>query len=93
MLSEVKGRLEGPKYRQGKGIGMSTIQKGAIFGKCLNTFVPLCRFTCMYTYQGFLFFSISSRTFKLLEFLNLQKIVDGGGWREREKRKKNMWHV
>ena len=53
MLSEVKERLEGPKYnidfggrgggRQGKGIGKSTIQKGAILWKCLNTFVPLCR--------------------------------------------------
>ena len=40
MLSEVKERLEGPKYnndfggkglgRQGKGIGMSTMQKVAI---------------------------------------------------------------
>ena len=52
MLSEVKERLEGPKYnidffgeglgRQGKGIGMSTMQKGAILWKCLNTFVPHC---------------------------------------------------
>ena len=52
MLSEVKERLEGPKYnidfggrgggRQGKGIGKSTIQKGAILRKCLNTFVPHC---------------------------------------------------
>ena len=53
MLSEVKERLEGPKYnidfvggrgggRQGKGIGKSTIQKGAILWKCLNTFVPHC---------------------------------------------------
>ena len=53
MLSEVKERLEGPKYnndfggkglgRQGKGIGMSTMQKVAILWKCLNTFVPHCR--------------------------------------------------
>ena len=43
MLSEVKERLEDPKYRQGKGIGMSTMQKGAILRKCLNTFVPHCR--------------------------------------------------
>ena len=35
----------------GKGIGMSTMQKGAIYGKGLNTFVPHCRFTCMYTYH------------------------------------------
>ena len=51
-MSEVKERLEGPKYdidwggrgwgRQGKGIGMSTMQKGAILRKCLNTFVPHC---------------------------------------------------
>ena len=52
MLSEVRERLEGPKYnidfggrgggRQGKEIGKSTIQKGAILRKCLNTFVPHC---------------------------------------------------
>ena len=43
MLSEVKERLEGPKYNidfGGKGIGMSTMLKGAILWKCLNTFVP-----------------------------------------------------
>ena len=28
--------------RQGKGIGMPTMQKGAILRKCLNTFVPHC---------------------------------------------------
>ena len=28
--------------RQGKGISMSTMQKGAILPKCLNTFVPHC---------------------------------------------------
>ena len=28
--------------RQGKGISISTIQKGAILRKCVNTFVPLC---------------------------------------------------
>ena len=28
--------------RQGKGIGKSSIQKGAILRKCLNTFVPHC---------------------------------------------------
>ena len=53
MLSEVKERFEGPKNnndfggkglgRQGKGIGMSTMQKVAILWKCLNTFVPRCR--------------------------------------------------
>ena len=53
MLSEVKERLEGPKYnidfgggrgggRQGKGIGKSTVQKGAILRKRLDTFVPHC---------------------------------------------------
>ena len=54
MLSEVKKRLEGPKYnidfggggrglgRQGKGISISTMQKGAILRKCVNTFVPHC---------------------------------------------------
>ena len=59
MLSKVKERLEGPKYNidfGGKGLGyrgegdMSTMQKGVIYGKCLNTFVRHCRFTCMYTY-------------------------------------------
>ena len=45
MLSEVKERLEGPKCNidfggKGKGIGMSTMQKRAIFGNCLNTIVP-----------------------------------------------------
>ena len=52
MLSEVKKRLEGPNFnidfrgggwgRQGKGIGISTMQKGAILRKCVNTFVPHC---------------------------------------------------
>ena len=57
MLSEVKKRFEGPKFnidfdidfggkgfwgRQGKGIGISTMQKGAILRKCVNTFVPHC---------------------------------------------------
>ena len=55
MLSEVKKKLEGPKFnidfgvrgwgRQGKGIRISTMQKGAILRKCVNTFVPHCRFT------------------------------------------------
>ena len=50
MLPKVKERLEGPEYnidfgwmgwgRQGKGIGMSTMEEGAILRKCLNTFVP-----------------------------------------------------
>ena len=43
MLSEV--RLEGPKDNTdfgGKGIGMPTMQKGAILQKCPNTFVPHC---------------------------------------------------
>ena len=54
MLFEVKERLEGIKYNidfggrgggtQGKGIGMSTMQKGAILKNCLNTFVPYCSF-------------------------------------------------
>ena len=54
-MSEVKEGLEGPNCnidfggrrgwgRQGKGIGMPTMQKGAILGKCLNTFVPHCSF-------------------------------------------------
>ena len=30
--------------RQGKGISISTMQKGAILWKCVNTFVPHCRF-------------------------------------------------
>ena len=30
--------------RQGKGISISTMQKGAILRKCVNTFVPHCRF-------------------------------------------------
>ena len=78
---------------------MSTMQKGVIYGKCLNTIVPHCRFTCMYTYRqgrtvsfglpqtglGFRFFSVSSRTFKLLEFSNLSKIVAGG--RERKEKR------
>ena len=54
MLSEVKEKLDGPKYnidsggrgwgRQEKGIGMSTMQKGAISRKCLDTFLPHCSF-------------------------------------------------
>ena len=62
-LSEVKERLEGPKYnidfgegrgggRQGKGIGKSTIQKGAILRKCLNTFFPHCRFLKCPRFRG-----------------------------------------
>ena len=46
MLSEVKKRLEGPKFNidfGGKGISISTMQKGAILRKCVNTFVPHCR--------------------------------------------------
>ena len=53
MLAEVNERLKGPKIQhwflegrgwgtQGKGIGMSTMQKGAILRKCLNTYVPHC---------------------------------------------------
>ena len=61
MLSEVKERLEGPKYNidfggkglgyRGKGIGtyVHYAKKGHLW-KCLNTIVPHCRFTCMYTY-------------------------------------------
>ena len=62
MLSEVKERLEGPKYnndfggkglgRQGKGIGMSTMQKVAILWKCLNTFVPRCRYAVINQFCG-----------------------------------------
>ena len=47
MLFEVKERLEGLKYNidfggrgwgyTGKGVGMFTMQKGAILKKCLNT--------------------------------------------------------
>ena len=54
MLFEVKERLEGLEYnidfgggsggKQGKGIGMFTMQKGAMLQKCLNTFVPCCSF-------------------------------------------------
>ena len=29
--------------RQGKGISISTMQKGAILWKCVNTFAPHCR--------------------------------------------------
>ena len=53
MLSEVKKKdlrvqnstliLGGRGWgRQGKGISKSTMQKGAILGKCVNTFVPHC---------------------------------------------------
>ena len=53
MLSEVKKRLEDPKYnidfgggrgwgRQGKGISISTVQKGGILRECVDTFVPDC---------------------------------------------------
>ena len=53
MLSEVKERLEGPKYnidfgggrgwgKQGKGVGMPPMQKGTILRKCLDTFAPHC---------------------------------------------------
>ena len=34
----------GGKGTQGEGIGMSTVQKGCILKKCLNTFVPHCGF-------------------------------------------------
>ena len=61
MLSEVKKRLEGPKFnvdfggrgwgRQEKGISISTMQKGAILRKCVNTFVPHCR-SAPKTYDG-----------------------------------------
>ena len=54
MLFEVQERLEGLEYNidfggggggtQGKGIGMFTMQKGAILKKCLHTFVPYCSF-------------------------------------------------
>ena len=53
MLSEVKQRLEGPKFnidfggkglgRQGKEIIISTMQSKPILRKCVNTFVPHCR--------------------------------------------------
>ena len=39
MLSEVKERLEGPKYNidlRGKGIGMSTMQKGSFYRSVLT---------------------------------------------------------
>ena len=52
MLSVVKEGLEAPKFniafggrgwvRQGKRISISTMQKGAILRKCVNTFVPHC---------------------------------------------------
>ena len=55
MLSEVKKKTWGSKIqhwfwggrgwgRQGKGISISTMQKGAILRKCVNTFVPHCRY-------------------------------------------------
>jgi len=55
MLSEVKKKdvrvqkstliLGGRGWgRQGKGISISTMQKGAILWKCVNTFVPHCSF-------------------------------------------------
>ena len=50
MLSEIKERIEGPKYnidfggrgwgKQGKGIGMSTTQKGAIL-RSVSTLLSL----------------------------------------------------
>ena len=52
MLSEVKKDLRVQNStlilggrgwgRQGKGISISTMQKGAILRKCVNTFVPHC---------------------------------------------------
>ena len=52
MLSEVKKDLRVQNStlilggrgwgRQGKGISISTMQKGAILQKCVNTFVPHC---------------------------------------------------
>ena len=46
MLSEVKKKtliLGGRDWgRQGKRISISTMQKGAILRKCVNTFVPHC---------------------------------------------------
>ena len=51
MLSEVKKRLEGPKFNidfGGKGISISTMQEGAILLKCVNTFAPHCNYSDMY---------------------------------------------
>ena len=55
MLSEVKKDLRVQNStlilggrgwgRQGKGISISTMQKGAILWKCVNTFVPHCSFS------------------------------------------------
>ena len=55
MLSEVKKNfriqnstltLVGRGWgRQGKGISISTVQKGVILWKCVNSFVPHCRYT------------------------------------------------
>ena len=63
MLSEVKKGLEGPKFkidfgeeglgRQGKGISISTMQKGAILWKCVNTFVPNCSFMSISVKKGY----------------------------------------
>ena len=52
MLSEVKERLEGPKYNmdfRGEGVGVDRVRgykvhyaKRGILRNCLNTFVPHC---------------------------------------------------
>ena len=34
--------VEGGRGTEGKGIGMSTMKKGSILQKCVNTFVPHC---------------------------------------------------
>ena len=57
----LKKRLEGPKYNidfGGKGLGyrgeedryVHYAKRGHLWEVRLNTFVPHCRFTCMYTY-------------------------------------------
>ena len=59
MLSEVKKDLRVQNStlilggrgwgRQGKGISISTMQKGAILRKCVNTFVPHCSYRAINT--------------------------------------------
>ena len=42
--------------KQGKGISISSMQKGAILRKCVNTFVPHCRLENVISVYRFIHF-------------------------------------
>ena len=82
MLSEVKKDLRVQNTtlilggrdggRQGKGIGKSTIQKGAILRKCLNTFVPHCRL-----FKSNMYSIVSWSYFELILWISKYKRING----------------